>query len=104
MARKPAAVLLLGIWIGVVALEVASGFSVAAAAKLARFFNGTVFGFGSAIELSEDVDELPPDRPLPALLDVFPSTIPQNPQLRLVEKDPSQKRPEIYKLQHAFLL
>jgi hypothetical protein len=104
MARKPAAALLLIIGIGLFALEFAYDFSFAAGSRVDKSFNDALLGFALAVEPSGDVDELPTS-PTAAVLDVFPSSVDGNLQLRSAEKVRlSRKGPGIYKLQHTFLL
>jgi hypothetical protein len=104
MARKAAATLLFGVWIALFAIEVAYQFSFINGSNVENWFNGTPFGFGAAIEASEN-DDSSRSSPLAGLSDGCFLSIKDVSQFRLKERERLfKKASEIYKLQHAFLL
>jgi hypothetical protein len=103
MARKSLVALLLGIWIGLFAIELASGFAVAANVNIDKRFTGNLNTFGPAILESEDADEVEPIY-LAAFCNSDPSKGTSQ-QVGLKDKEsPSTRASEIYKLCCAFLL
>jgi hypothetical protein len=103
MARKSVVGLLLGIWIGLVAIELSSAVAFAANVKIDKPFSSNLISLGPAILESEDADEVGP-RYLAAFRTSC-SSIEASRQLDLKDNESASIRAsEIYKLCCLFLL
>jgi hypothetical protein len=98
MSRKPAAALLLGIWIGLVAVEVGFGLTHPSMSEATSLLDP-----GFAIEVSGIGDDLPPKFIAPAV-DLLSSPAGQIVLCVAPENHRLWATRDLYKLQRAFLL